>query len=171
MKTESTIRPKNNFIIEKRDNTCEVVFFDDIKEETRIREIDDETLTETMYTYNTFKISVLFRETLEEDIKNNFNIWLDFAKNKNIEDKASEVRAIRNQLLAESDKEMALDRLNIEMPKTLNATNLLSVVKGFFETLSEIKNSDWARYRQELRDLTKQEGFPYNVSFPKKPNE
>lgn len=27
----------------------------------------------------------------------------------------------------------------------------------------------WASYRQELRDLTKQQGFPVNISWPSKP--
>lgn len=27
----------------------------------------------------------------------------------------------------------------------------------------------WAAYRQELRDITKQEGFPFTVKFPTKP--
>lgn len=27
----------------------------------------------------------------------------------------------------------------------------------------------WATYRQELRDITEQEGYPFNVTFPQKP--
>lgn len=28
----------------------------------------------------------------------------------------------------------------------------------------------WAKYRQELRDITKQKGFPENIKWPKAPN-
>jgi hypothetical protein len=28
---------------------------------------------------------------------------------------------------------------------------------------------EWATYRQQLRDITSQEGFPYSVTFPTKP--
>ena len=30
-------------------------------------------------------------------------------------------------------------------------------------------DSDWTSYRQELRDITLQDGFPYNVTWPTKP--
>lgn len=170
MKTESTIKPTTNFVFEKKGNLCEVVFFDDIKEENRI-EGDEETSTQTIYIYNTYKINVFYRENLKEEIENNLSVWLEFAKNKNIEEKAAEVRNIRNKLLEESDKEMFIDRFNIEIPNNINATNLLPTVKNLFEKLANLKNNSWAIYRQKLRDLTKQEGFPFDVKFPDKPNE
>lgn len=34
---------------------------------------------------------------------------------------------------------------------------------------SPVDKSAWAEYRQALRDLTSQEGFPYNVNWPVKP--
>lgn len=35
--------------------------------------------------------------------------------------------------------------------------------------LSKEKYAAWAEYRQKLRDITKQEGYPTNVIFPEKP--
>lgn len=32
-----------------------------------------------------------------------------------------------------------------------------------------VDQSAWATYRQELRDISQQEGFPYNVTWPNKP--
>jgi hypothetical protein len=52
------------------------------------------------------------------------------------------VRVSRNELLEDTDKMALTDR-----------------------TLSP----QWATYRQELRDITNQEGFPYSVTFPTKP--
>lgn len=114
-------------------------------------------------------IKVFYRENLQEDIENNYTTWLDFAKNQEYEKLAEEIRAKRNKLLEETDKEMCLDRLNLQLPETLTGTSLLSGVKQFFEGLGNIFNGDMAKYRQELRDITKQEGFPYNVIFPEKP--
>ena len=54
-----------------------------------------------------------------------------------------EVRGTRNSLLAETDW-MALSD----------------------NTMSQ----EWADYRQALRDITSQEGFPYHVTWPTKPN-
>ena len=83
--------------------------------------------------------------------------------------KAEEIRNKRNQLLADSDKNMVLDRINFEIPKEITLTNIVTVIKELFNTISTIKNGAWAVYRQELRDITKQKGFPYEVEFPKKP--
>ena len=81
-----------------------------------------------------------------------------------------QIREKRNELLKETDKEMCLDRLNISIPEELTASNLLNGVKNFFQGISNIVNGEMAKYRQELRDITKQEGFPYDIKFPKNPN-
>lgn len=61
---------------------------------------------------------------------------------------AASVRAKRNSLLDASDKEMTVDRIEREPAEKVNA---------------------WKEYRQALRDITKQEGFPFDVVFPQKP--
>lgn len=60
---------------------------------------------------------------------------------------AQRVRLLRNGLLADSDKEVLPDRLT----KTSTAFK------------------EWAEYRQALRDITDQEGFPYEVIWPNRP--
>lgn len=79
---------------------------------------------------------------------------------ENAEDAAALVRKIRNKLLSESDKEMTLDRLGLD---TSSATK-------FIASLTAIFKGDWAKYRQALRDLPQQEGFPFNVVFPTPPD-
>ena len=76
-------------------------------------------------------------------------------------------RRIRNQLLKESDSELTLDRMGLEVP----TGTTFKVWLNFFKQLGEALTGDWATYRQELRDLTEQEGFPLNVEFPIKPEE
>jgi hypothetical protein len=60
--------------------------------------------------------------------------------------KGNEVRAERNRLLAECDW-----------------TQLADVV------LTDEAKAAWATYRQALRDLTLQAGFPFDVTYPTKP--
>ena len=62
-------------------------------------------------------------------------------------DEAKAVREKRNELLAETDAQMMPDRT---------------------ESGSE-RYEAWAAYRQALRDLTKQSGFPFEVEWPEKP--
>lgn len=56
---------------------------------------------------------------------------------------ADKVRAERNALLDESDKNILPDR--------------------------DTDKDAWAAYRQALREIPQQEGFPYDVVFPQKP--
>lgn len=60
------------------------------------------------------------------------------------ESKAAEVRTLRTQLLAECDWTQLPD--------------------------SPVDKDAWAAYRQALRDISNQEGFPWSVEFPLNPN-
>ncbi len=79
---------------------------------------------------------------------------------KNEEDAAAYARKLRNKLLADSDAQMSLDRLELD----------LSTATKFIASLSKIIKGAWAAYRQALRDLPTQAGFPFNVEFPKPPD-
>jgi hypothetical protein len=60
--------------------------------------------------------------------------------------RASEARQTRNGLLGASDW--------IELPSC---------------RLSDAKKQEWAAYRQALRDVPQQAGFPDNIQWPSKP--
>lgn len=78
------------------------------------------------------------------------------------EDEAAKiVRIIRNKLLSESDAEVSLDRLNFDVSSTAN----------FLKSLEDVLTGKWATYRQALRDIPEQEGFPFNTVFPESPRE
>ena len=77
---------------------------------------------------------------------------------------AEMARKLRNRMLDNSDAQMSLDRIGLD---TSSTTSFLSSLKNIF-------NNDWAVYRQHLRDISKQEGFPFNIDWgtaPDKKNE
>lgn len=74
---------------------------------------------------------------------------------------ADAARALRNKLLDLSDREMSLDRLGLDTSSTF----------AFITSLGHIFSGGWAVYRQALRDLPQQEGFPLNVIWPSEPVE
>jgi hypothetical protein len=77
------------------------------------------------------------------------------------EDRAAEMaRKIRNRMLDESDAQMSLDRIGLD---TSTATSFLTSLKKIF-------NNDWAVYRQHLRDISAQEGFPFNIDWGTAPD-
>ena len=57
---------------------------------------------------------------------------------------ATAARAYRNKLLDECDNMMVSDRPNVDLEA-------------------------WMAYRQALRDIPEQEGFPFEIEFPVKP--
>lgn len=160
-KIESTIHPSDFQIRDRKGNLIEIAFFDDIEE---IQKEDN-----ISYLYYEYVLEVIYRDNLEDIIRNNYYCWFKLAKDTFIANKSKEIRAIRNKLLAESDKELLIDRIGLELPINLNATTLLTSIKDLFDNLTNILSGDWAVYRQKLRDITKQDNFPYEVDFPIKP--
>ena len=79
-------------------------------------------------------------------------------------------RIIRNRKLAESDGELAFDRFGIELPDNISMTNIVNAFKNLIAGLKLLLNGSWAAYRQALRDLPEQEGFPFNINWPKQPS-
>jgi len=133
-KTESIIRPFKFRIGDHKGNLIEVVFFDDIEEVKRTSEDGSE---QTIYLYYEYTTNVVKRNDLESYINENYETWLQMAKDSFIASKSAEIRAIRDKLLADSDKHVLIDR-----------------------------HGDWSTYRQALRDITKQTSFPFDVDFP-----
>lgn len=77
-------------------------------------------------------------------------------------DAAAEARKKRDELLRESDKYMMLDRLDLG-----SATTFL----GFISKIKDIMTGKYARYRQALRDIPQQPGFPLDIEWPEKPED
>ena len=137
------------------DGRCKITFIDLSSEVIETHEVEEETITE--YIYDAYPLNLMFNE---EEIAENYSAFLLEAKTREYNRLADEIREKRNQLLTESDKYMALDRLDLDTS---------SVIK-FLASLKNIFNNDYAVYRQALRDITKQPNFPYEVEFPKKPD-
>lgn len=79
-------------------------------------------------------------------------------------------RVIRNRKLAESDGELAFDRFGIVLPDNISMTNIVNAFKNLIAGLKLLLNGSWAAYRQALRDLPEQEGFPFNINWPEQPS-
>lgn len=124
---------------------------------------------EEHFTADLYTEEVQLTPDIEERISGNFDVFLNHAKNTDREKEAATVRAIRNKLLSESDAFLALDRFGITIPDNITATTMLKALKDFFEGIKALLAGNWAKYRQALRDLPQQEGFPYVIIWPEKP--
>lgn len=162
MKTESNIKP-SAVIVEEHGDKAEVIFRENITEETR--EQDGENTV--VYVYDEYRLNVPNRAGLLKTVKAAKKNWLEAAKAAEYDALAAEIREKRNKLLEASDAQMCIDRMGLDIPSGSTFSAWLAFLKGIADTIS----GEWAKYRQQLRDITKQEGFPYNVEFPKPPED
>lgn len=96
------------------------------------------------------------KSELEETLK---AAYTAACEEQNEKEAAELARKLRNKLLEKSDAQMTLDRLGLD----------LSSATKFIASLGTIFSGAWAQYRQALRDLPAQSGFPFNVEFPTPP--
>ena len=156
------MRAKTNFA--KRPMAYEIKDGDAGQKIICFRQNIEEVTTEegVQYTADEYTLTVTDTQMLEERIADNIEAWREKAMKEDYDRAAAEVRAIRDKLLADSDKEMVLDRMGLEVPTGVSFTAWLD----FLKKLGAAVSGEMARYRQELRDIPKQEGFPYSVVFP-----
>lgn len=76
-------------------------------------------------------------------------------------------RKIRTRMLEASDNRAAFDRLLPDAPSGSTFSSWLS----WLRSLAQVKTNAWGVYRQSLRDLTEQPGFPFNIEWPEAPEE
>ena len=159
MKSESNKRPATAEIEMLTNGMADVILRENVTEQNNNGEI--------LYTYDEYRLTVPYRKNLSKNVNNRLNEWMTSAKNAEYSKLAAEIRAKRDKLLAESDKWMVFDRLGLEIPDSIDISDWI----GFFRSLGNVLVGEWAKYRQALRDITKQPGFPFDVTFPEKPDE
>lgn len=157
MKAESNIQPAKFEIENIKEDRCEIVINSNIQEIT-----DNEN---TKYTFDSYRLNICYNKDLKEDIENNYEKYLEIAKNNEEKVLAAEIRKKRDELLKETDQEMCIDRMGLEIPSGTTFTSWLSFFKSFGNAITDGKI---AKYRQALRDIPQQDGFPYNVEWPSK---
>ena len=160
MRTRTDFGPRRpeKYKIVHTGNDAMISFREDITSRT-ITEDDVETV---VWDADEYILMVPWADTLTDRVKDNYDVWLQKAKDEDYEKEAAAVRSVRNDLLANTDKDMVLDRMGLDIP---SGTTFQSWLK-FLQELGGAVSGDMAEYRQALRDLTKQEGFPYDVEWP-----
>ena len=159
------MRAKTNFA--ERPQAYEIKDGDAGQKIVCFRQNIEEVQTEegVQYTADEYVLIVPISQALNKRVADNIEAWRERAMQEDYNRAAAEVRAIRDKLLADSDKEMVLDRMGLEVPTGVSFTAWL----GFLKKLGAAVAGEMAKYRQALRDITTQEGFPYDVNFPEKP--
>ena len=161
IKTELSERPPV-FTVNREGDRAVIIFYTDIKE---IQREDGETAWEAV----SWTLETSWQDDIEARIGADVSSWLTLAQNEAIKIAAAEVRAKRDLLLVASDAMTQLDRLGMDVPDKVTATTMLSVFKEILTALWNITKGSIGQYRQALRDLPEQPGFPFDIDWPNKP--
>lgn len=62
-----------------------------------------------------------------------------------------------------------LEQEALEMRTKLLVESDFSDLPVIQARLSDVEKASWSAYRQDLRDITDQQGYPWNVNWPNKP--
>lgn len=138
MKAENTVAPEKFKIENIINGKCDIIF------NTNIEIIEDDEKNKK-YLYDTYRINIDYEKDLKEKLEDAeyYNSLLELAKEEYGQKLADEVRKIRDELLKETDKYLLED-----FP------------------ISEEQKEKYKIYRNALREVPEQQGFPDNVSWP-----
>ena len=139
MKVNGSISPPALSFEHRFNGTAEMRFRENI-----ISKKDDKG--DTIYNYDEYLLIVTDRDGLEKIVQDNMEVWLAYAKQQETDNQAQAVRDKRDKLLADTDWTQTDDA-----------------------PLSSEDKESVRKYRQALRDITAQSGFPQEIKWPDKP--
>lgn len=156
MKVRSNREPQP-LVYVRNNNDLVLTFAENVSRITRT--IDEEEFTE--YEYDRYVLVVPYRSHIIGDIENNTAFWLNKARTEEYNALCKQVDDEVKRRLEETDSEYCIDRI-IKDLSSVSTTALTAKLK-------ELAKSKMTNYRQALRDVNKQPGYPYNVTYPQKP--
>jgi len=138
VKAESTVMPVAPYEIEYEEDLAKITFFENVQPKV-VEEGEAEK-----YEYDMYRLELINRDNLIANLDSNLDAWIMTAKDVEYAELADEVRKKRNKLLTESDWTQLVDA-----------------------SLTTKNKETWLVYRQALRNVPQQKGFPHDVVWPK----
>ena len=161
IKTELSERPPV-FTVNREGDRAVIIFYTDVQE---VQREDGSSAWEAV----SWTMETSWQDDIAARIGADVSSWLTLAQNEATTAAAAMARALRDKLLADSDAMTAFDRLGLDLPDKVTATTMLSVFKEILTAMWKITNGSIGQYRQALRDLPEQPGFPFDIDWPNKP--
>lgn len=149
MKITSVKVPTVPFEVIKSGDDDFAVFYDSVEQS---KENDGMTGQEiTIWNYERYMLPVTNGPNLYASIESNLATWVQKAKDYEADQESAKIRAYRDKLLNDCDTVYC------------NAER--------WAVMTDEQRQAWAAYKQALRDVPTQAGFPYSVSWPAMPAE
>jgi hypothetical protein len=139
MKVNGSISPQPLSFQHRFDGAAEIRFRENVVKNTD----KDGNVT---YTYDEYLLTMPDRDGLEKIVTDNTAVWLAYAETQEVNQLATDVRTQRDKLLYDTDWTQVDDA-----------------------PISDVDKESVRKYRQALRDITAQNGFPQKIVWPEKP--
>ena len=149
MKVSSVTMPEKPFQILRDKDTCTIEFYDNVKS---VPTVDGVTGCEIpSWDFEKYTLKETYSPGLSAEIEADYATWLQKAKDAELTSESQKVRDYRDNLLNTCDTVYC----NAERWAAMTAE----------------QQQAWVAYKQALRDVPTQAGFPYTVNWPAMPAE
>jgi len=149
VKVSSVTMPERPFQILRDGNSCTVEFYDNVRASEAIDGVTG--LKIPSWDFDKYALKEAYSPSLAAEIAANYATWLQKAKDAELTAESQKVRDYRDNLLNTCDTVYC------------NAEKWAAMTAG--------QQQAWATYKQALRGVPAQEGFPYTVNWPVMPAE
>jgi hypothetical protein len=139
--------PEKAFQVLRDGENCTVEFYDNVKSNPAVDGMTGQSVPS--WDYEKYDFETDYKPGLAAEIEADYTTWLQKAKDAEQTAEADKVRNYRDGLLNQCD----LQYCNSEK----------------WAAMTEDKRKEWTAYKQALRDVPAQEGFPYTVNWPVMP--
>ena len=143
MKISSTVMPNKAFEILRNGTKCTAIFYTNITSNAVIDGMTGQSVSS--WDYEKYELEMNYNPSLSAQITADYDTWLSKAKNAEKDTEAQKVRDYRDSLL--------------------NACDLQHCNPEKWTAMSDSEKLAWATYKQSLRDIPTQDGFPYTVNW------
>ncbi|WP_145997685.1 phage tail assembly chaperone [Marasmitruncus massiliensis] len=143
MKITSTDMPQTPFKV----RNGKAVFYSEVSSSMRTDSMTGGDVT--VWSYERYELPVKETPNLCADIGTHYNDWLLRAKD------------YERTMLSEKIRDRRDELLNICDVKYCNSEK--------WDSMTDEQKAGWRAYKQALRDIPEQEGFPYRAEFPEVP--
>ena len=140
--------PEKAFQILHDGKNCTVEFYDNVKSAPITDGMTGQQIPS--WDFEKYSLSMAYSPGLSAQIESNYAAWLQKAKDAEAAAEAQKVRDYRDNLLDTCDTVYC------------NAER--------WAAMTDEQRQAWTAYKQALRDVPIQSGFPYTVNWPSMPN-
>lgn len=146
MEIKSAVMPEKAFQVLHVAGKCVVEFFDGARAEAEIDKRTGQKIT--VWSCEKYTLTVPDSPGLADDIENDYAAWLKRAKDAELAAEERKARACRDSLLDAADAECSAEQRGRMTDDRIRA---------------------WEEYKQALREVPEQAGFPLVVNWPAMP--